>query len=427
MVDIAKEIVMRSFLVDGTLYIRTHAHSLHDSYFFDVRTPIFPHQHPGVQNLYCSLFDAAASAGCAVEFLTASEVYERFVTAEFMPESGRDLVIPGAPSEVEGIVPGPEPERRLVEPTVVVLTEMPLRRSLPKPMFELLSSPVSDGAPLSDTSAVALVVKTEPAPPLRTAAKPDLLRANKKPPTPEKFSNKMSQPVVREWEVANAEACSVTRNRLQALGEVDSGASSFYAVRLERNAIVTKYEIEIVRYLISAPERYDTYFEIGCGAAVLTAILAINGLPAVGIEGDRKRFQLGEAILTSIKQVDETMVSARCEIVFGRFPSILDAVSVAKSIAIVTNVSATMTEEQRLAFIHGLARFRAVIIDVQHFLSARKAPAEQQALIQELAEFGITNPRLLGGMPSYGPFYMFDGLPAKLAEHQERLEPVAAL
>ena len=59
----AKEIVSRSFSVDGRMYVKTHAHSLYPDYFVGTRKPIFPHEHPGIQNLLCLLFDAAAAAG----------------------------------------------------------------------------------------------------------------------------------------------------------------------------------------------------------------------------------------------------------------------------------------------------------------------------------------------------------------------------
>jgi hypothetical protein len=77
--DWVEDIVERSVLKDGTLFVKTHAHSMHMDYFEAARRPIPPHLHPGVQNLFGVLFDGAADAGIAVEFATVSEVYRRFV------------------------------------------------------------------------------------------------------------------------------------------------------------------------------------------------------------------------------------------------------------------------------------------------------------------------------------------------------------
>lgn len=75
----ALELVARSVCCDGTLYVKTHAHSMYMYYFEGVSRVVHPHEHPGIQNLLCLLFDAASEAGASVEFLTASEVYGRFV------------------------------------------------------------------------------------------------------------------------------------------------------------------------------------------------------------------------------------------------------------------------------------------------------------------------------------------------------------
>jgi hypothetical protein len=78
----AEEIIRQSVEKDGTLYVKTHAHSMNAEYFEGTRRPIPPHLHPGVQTLFGALFDGAAEAGVAVEFATVSEVYRRYVEGE---------------------------------------------------------------------------------------------------------------------------------------------------------------------------------------------------------------------------------------------------------------------------------------------------------------------------------------------------------
>jgi hypothetical protein len=92
----ARDIVDRSFAVDGTMFFKTHSHSMFPYYREFKRRPIYPHAHPGVQTLFSIVFDAASTAGAEVEFLTVSEVYDRFVSAQYRPEDGFSLTVPHA-------------------------------------------------------------------------------------------------------------------------------------------------------------------------------------------------------------------------------------------------------------------------------------------------------------------------------------------
>lgn len=107
---LALEIVTQSYAVDGTLYIKTHAHSMHPNYYLDTDRAVFPHQHPPIKDLFGVLFDAAADAGCKVDFLTAGEVYDEFTSADYVPPDGVALTMRGPEPVVDGCVPA---ERRL--------------------------------------------------------------------------------------------------------------------------------------------------------------------------------------------------------------------------------------------------------------------------------------------------------------------------
>ncbi len=86
----AKELIDGSYCNDGILYIKTHAHSMHQTYFEHARMPVFPHQYPATQTMLSVIFDAAARAGAEVRFSTASEVYKSVVQARANPAT--DLV-----------------------------------------------------------------------------------------------------------------------------------------------------------------------------------------------------------------------------------------------------------------------------------------------------------------------------------------------
>jgi hypothetical protein len=99
--SLSREIIEQSYFVDGTLFIKSHAHSMHPQYYEDTRLAIFPHAYPPIQNLFSVLFDAAASAGAEVSFLTASEVYDVFTSASYVPPEGFNLTMPGSPPIVD--------------------------------------------------------------------------------------------------------------------------------------------------------------------------------------------------------------------------------------------------------------------------------------------------------------------------------------
>jgi hypothetical protein len=74
------------YAAGGQLFIKTHAHSMHPYYFAHSSAAVPPHQYPPTQALLATIFDAAEEAGVAVQFLTASEVYDRVVGADAKPD-----------------------------------------------------------------------------------------------------------------------------------------------------------------------------------------------------------------------------------------------------------------------------------------------------------------------------------------------------
>jgi hypothetical protein len=76
---------------DGTLWFKTHGHSMHVNYVVEGEATIFPHDYPPLKAAMGLVFDAAAHAGADVEFLTAGEAYQRFVSAPPLPQEQRSL------------------------------------------------------------------------------------------------------------------------------------------------------------------------------------------------------------------------------------------------------------------------------------------------------------------------------------------------
>jgi predicted RNA methylase len=80
---LAQELVQTSVFLDGNLFLKTHAHSMNTDYFDNIRRPIYPHFHPGVQALLGVILDAASDAGLTIHFPTAGEVFDRFTAASW--------------------------------------------------------------------------------------------------------------------------------------------------------------------------------------------------------------------------------------------------------------------------------------------------------------------------------------------------------
>jgi predicted O-methyltransferase YrrM len=90
----ARRILERSFVADGVLYFKSHAHSMHPNYMRGDGAVVFPHQHPQIRRLMGVVFDAASRAGASIDFVTASEVYNEFVLRRPPPPGGFALAAP---------------------------------------------------------------------------------------------------------------------------------------------------------------------------------------------------------------------------------------------------------------------------------------------------------------------------------------------
>jgi precorrin-6B methylase 2 len=112
----ARRILEQSYVADGTLYFKTHCHSMHANYWREGEAVVFPHQHPGVRGVMGAVFDAAARAGAAIDFLSAGEVYDEFTAPRLAPKGGFALQAPSNPltsAVVTPVLPASEAEAPL--------------------------------------------------------------------------------------------------------------------------------------------------------------------------------------------------------------------------------------------------------------------------------------------------------------------------
>ncbi len=93
-VSFAARIFEGSYVAEGTLYFKTHCHSMHSNYGRAGDAVVYPHEHPGVRQLMGVVFDAACAAGASIAFLTAGGVYEEFIQPRAAPGAGFRLHAP---------------------------------------------------------------------------------------------------------------------------------------------------------------------------------------------------------------------------------------------------------------------------------------------------------------------------------------------
>jgi hypothetical protein len=82
----AAKIIDTSYLHDGTLFVKTHAHCMHPAYFNGAAPACFPHEYPATRDMLALVFDAGADAHAEIAFETVNEVYHRLLTSKTKPQ-----------------------------------------------------------------------------------------------------------------------------------------------------------------------------------------------------------------------------------------------------------------------------------------------------------------------------------------------------
>lgn len=358
--SLAREIVTQSYAIDGTLYIKTHAHSMHPNYYIGTDKAVFPHLHPPIRNLFGVLLDAASAAGCKVDFRTASEVYDEFTSATYVPPAGFALTMPGQAPVIGGCLPA---ERRLKLKTALVQSIESGRNALDA--LPRVGAPVARPPPTDPLAHLDLVSET---------------------------------------------AKRAVQELIDDLGIIESGAGNTYAARAAAPSFLMAYERELIQYLV-ASERYDSYHEIGCGFGAMVAALAAAGLPSVGFESDKRRAagaqRVHDGVVAALSERNDRLATS-CEIVQGRFPTTLKGRDVSRSLAYCTDLTSTNTPEQRADLISAMRSYKSVIIDLQRFVERRTTDEACTRLQAELEASGLGPGRLILDLGSAGRYVRFD-------------------
>lgn len=227
-----RDLIDGAYIAGGQLFIKTHAHSMHPSFFEHVRYPVYPHQNPATQTMLTVLFDAAAQAGLSVRFLTVPEVYDAITTAKHKPEI--DLT------------------RTYLEPTRLFRPDT--RQAVRKGRKESQAgrAEVAEiGGPFGMAQALELVRET---------------------------------------------TATILAQRIEKYGVRGSGAYNHYKEMLDRGFPIAPRELFVFDFVSREMPDLKSYHEIGSGIGTLPFLLALNGFPAVGIECDKRRHDTAVAV-----------------------------------------------------------------------------------------------------------------------------------
>jgi hypothetical protein len=379
----ARDIVNLSFEANGNLFVKTHAHSMFPYYRDVKRKPIYPHLHPGVQTLFSLVFDAAAKAGIAIEFLTAGEVYHRFISAGCDRAQGYALVIPDMGQDVTS-----KKEESAADLMAGVAAADALEAAVLPAAQEPKASDFVDAAAVATTGKARSAADSRP---LLSQPPPEL--AVIQPLHPSDAAK-----------IVNDVANRVMAARIERMGEAGSGAYNYYRARVARGQLVADYELKVAALLHDLPAFRNCY-EIGSGIAVLPMLLALSGYEAIGIEGDRRRRAAAGEVYDALRR-RRPELPLRCELIAGRFPDVVADRDLSQSIAVLTNFVATTSEEQLQSMLDAFGRFAAVLIDVDRFTQKRETDEERHLLLSRFEAAGLKNAKPIMDLGESGRYYL---------------------
>ena len=399
----ALEHARASVVIDEVLYLKTHCHSLHPAYCKANGRPT-PHTDPGIQAELRALFYAADGIGAEVNFHTVPEVYDKIVGAP--APRARDLTTEfelrsGSPMSPMGLTVDfvAQDGARAAPPPL-----SPRPDTLPEPSLVTRESADANGAaPMDDSPpAVAYIVPLEGGGLLVGGDRPDGAGAL--------IDSEWVMPELgdaRDVTHINASAGRVAMARAAEFGSEASGVTGFYGPRAQEQTLLQPSEILCAAFVEQRLSGVHAVYEIGCGLGILSTLLAMRGIRAIGVERNGARLETAKAIAGTL--LAEWPGAARPPVfIKGVFPKVLRReAKLAASVALVTNLLGTASPEQQEGFVGGLRAFGAVLIDVQRFYVRRSTRRQFHELEEIFTLGGFDSPRLAFDLGPDGRFMLF--------------------
>ena len=213
--------------------------------------------------------------------------------------------------------------------------------------------------------------------------------------------------------------------RLALYGEFESGAYNFYARRLECGSLFAGYEIALAEKLLERRFPVREIHEIGPGFGQLPMLLAAAGLPALGIEGDSRRYATAATLLDEMRRARPA--AAPCRMLYGSFPlPATEAPPARDALALTTNLVFTTTPAQQNLFVAALRRYNCVIADIDRLFEPRRTADERAAAFALFARNGFGPPESFLDLGEDGRYFLFRPLAAQPAFKAVALAVAAA-
>jgi len=347
----------KSVLLEGCLFIKTHAHSMKWEYDIANSDSLIPHCYPDTVSLFEHLLRVCDRAGVAFRFATVNEVMS--VLKQYDAGTGDPDVVGVAPTELD-----------------------------PEPLV----------------AADVLAQEREHEPPSAQAGPGGADRVVEQASVPGGRSSQEELPVPPDVAAFTAEFLTYQKAWSQGDGKV-FGADELYASKLSRGIALEPYEAAIVRQIVERYEPGTAIAEIGTGYGALALLLAANGYRVEGYDGDRRRAAAATWVFDHYV-ASHARLAGQVKLLPGYFPAVCPTRSPQSSsrrrLAVATNVTCTYTAANQDAVLDALAReFDEVILDLARFGSTRNSQAERDALRSVLEARGFQpEERLYVGNPN---------------------------
>lgn len=173
--------------------------------------------------------------------------------------------------------------------------------------------------------------------------------------------------------------------RLEAMGQDDSGLSRYYARKLYHDALLGEGDLHLLEMLRQRVGQFRRIWEIGPGVGQLTAMLALDGHEVVAIDRDSRRYAAMTEVLDVLQHHDPS-ARGRVATRLGSFPAVLDdGEDVRGDAVLVLGCTFTATETEYRIFEDALSRFSFGLIDFPRLFTETTNREEWRLRAQDFA------------------------------------------
>lgn len=183
-------------------------------------------------------------------------------------------------------------------------------------------------------------------------------------------------------------------SRATRLGAEAGGIYGYYLAVAEDPALFRPYDLPILEAIGTELPAYDDYLEVGAGLGQLVALIALSGRRAHALESDQRRHDALVAYQTHLIMRDQPL-HGRLLAIHGRFPTRLEGLDPARSLAIATNIVTDDPDVSEQGLARELRRYGGAIIDLARFRGYRGSEAQFEELQAILAGEGFPTPRIM--------------------------------